>query len=104
MSLLHVGMVLELLGRITSIRGFAPGVYWVVTEEHGGYVFHESVARQVLSAAAIAQGFVDTEWICFEEDCAWALVAYEHPEWAIGPLDALVVQGIIRQEYPEYLS
>jgi hypothetical protein len=104
MNELCPGVVLPSLGEVVRARVLAPSVYWVTTVEHGGYVLHKDVVRHRLSQAAITRGVVDGEWVCFEEDCAWAMVVHECPEWVVEPLDVLSVEGVLQQEYPDYLE
>jgi hypothetical protein len=61
-----------------------PGVYTVSTPGHGGIMVQRSVAKQQLSDRAITRGIDFGLYIAFEEDCDWALVAVEHPEWFVG--------------------
>jgi hypothetical protein len=104
MNELGPGLVLSSLGTVVRVQMLAPGVYWTTTAEHGGYVLHVGVVRYWLSQAASVRGVVDGEWVCFEEDCAWAMVVHEHPEWAVEPLDMHTVDNILQQEYPDYLT
>ena len=42
-----------------------------------------SVAAELFSERAIKNAFPGTcvEYVCFEEDCSYAIAFYEHPEW-----------------------
>jgi hypothetical protein len=92
------------LGEIVTVQIIDEGVYWITTREHGGYLIDQALAQQQLTAHACAIGDrTDEEWLCFEEDCAWAVVVYEHPEWAIQPLQSTHVNMLLQQEYPDYL-
>ena len=101
---LAVGSVLPSLGRIVELRKIADGVYWVTTVEHGGYVFHVSVVEGLLSPSAQEYGVLDLDrWVCYEEDCAWSIVALEYPEWQESAARQDVALEMAKSEYPEYL-
>lgn len=55
------------------------GVYEVDTAGHGGILVRAAIATHLLSKAAIAKGWKWGQWIAYEEDCDWALFAYEQP-------------------------
>lgn len=58
----------------------AEGIYEVDTAGHGGILVKTDVAQRYLSDAAIEEG--DTRmsgWLAYEEDCDWAIFAYEQP-------------------------
>lgn len=102
---LAVGSVLPSLGRIVALRKIVDGVYWVTTVEHGGYAFHISVVEDFLSPSAQGYGVLDTDiWLCYEEDCAWSLVALEHPEWEGNAARRGVALEMAKQEYPGYVD
>ena len=93
------------LGRIVEVQTIDRGIYWVTTVEHAGYMIDQALAQEKLTAAARAIGVPYNEkWLCFEEDCAWAVVVSERPEWATQPLQSETVQGILQREYPDYLQ
>lgn len=55
------------------------GVFEVDTAGHGGILVHVSVAKDLLSPEALALGWQWGEWYAYEEDCDWAIFAYEQP-------------------------
>ena len=57
----------------------AEGVYEVSTSSHGGMMIHERMTG-FLSDAARSIGEVYGEYLCFEEDCAYAAVYAEMPQ------------------------
>jgi hypothetical protein len=95
------------LGHLVSVQTVDQGVYWVTTVEHGGYMIDRALAQATLSSGACAIGDPsDEQWLCFEEDCAWAVVVYEHPEWAVQSLESTMRHALLwlTQEYPDYLQ
>lgn len=60
------------------------GVHWVSTPSHGGLMVSLAKAKQVLSPDAIRVAYPGEfcGYVCFEEDCSFAVAFYEHPEWA----------------------
>lgn len=79
-------------GKSDSKISIERGVSWVGTPSHGGLAITASKAVQTLSSKAIAIAmrerygteFVNlpkTAYLFFEEDCAYAIAFYEHPEW-----------------------
>jgi hypothetical protein len=56
-----------------------PGIYLVETAGHGGILI-EPYAQRLLSKAAREHGWDWGPCLAFEEDCDWAMVAYELPE------------------------
>lgn len=58
------------------------GVRWFNTAGHGGLAIADGVARKMLTPAAYKLG--DRQWgyLWYEEDVAYAIPFYEHPEWA----------------------
>jgi hypothetical protein len=67
-------------GRSDYQKQFRRGVTWVSTPSHGGFMIAEGTARELLSAAAIAEGELCCGYLAFEEDCDAAIVLYELPE------------------------
>ena len=59
----------------------APGVYETYTPSHGGIMVGARVARESLSAPALAIGEPFGRWLAFEEDCAYAAVYLDRPDW-----------------------
>lgn len=79
-------------GKSDSKISIERGVSWVGTPSHGGLAITASKAVQTLSSKAITIAmrerygteFVNlpkTAYLFFEEDCAYAIAFYEHPEW-----------------------
>lgn len=56
------------------------GVYEVDTAGHGGILVAQYVVDTLLSPAAIAKGWHYGPYYAYEEDCDWAIFAYEQPE------------------------
>lgn len=54
---------------------------WVCTPSHGGLMIAKGTANRVLSQACVKRGQVFGGYLAYEEDCQYALVAYEKPEW-----------------------
>lgn len=65
------------------------GVYEVDTAGHGGVMVGTAVATQLLSPAAIEHGWKWGSWYAYEEDCDWAIFAYEQPELYAAARNAL---------------
>lgn len=65
-------------------RASDEGAFWVFTPGHGGLMIPEWVARAHLSGDVLAEGerFRGTNlvWVCYEEDCAFALPLLEWKE------------------------
>ncbi len=56
------------------------GVYEVSTAGHGGILVRADVASNLLSPDAIAKGWLwNGREYSYEEDCDWAIFAYEQP-------------------------
>lgn len=70
-------------GQADYTRKAREGVYSVGTPGHGGVLVGRGVARQHLSAQAQAIGQPFGSWLAFEEDCDWAAVGYEQPDWLL---------------------
>ena len=70
-------------GQSQSVETLARGIHWVSTASHGGLMVSAGVAAKLLSERAIKNAFPGTcaEYVCFEEDCSYAIAFYEHPEW-----------------------
>jgi len=66
-------------GSIQHIEAVAPGIVWVSTPGHGGIGINKAAAARQLTPEAICRGISWGEHLFFEEDCAWAIVAYELP-------------------------
>lgn len=97
-------------GKSQTSEKMAEGVYEVTTAGHGGILVGKQVAREKLSEQAQAIGREFGSWLAFEEDCAWAAVAYEHPEWFVGLFTPSMTEERIKMQagdtlarwYPEY--
>jgi len=50
---------------------------WVSTAGHGGLMVTKAFAEKHLSAAARKRGEKCGDYVCFEEDCAWQIAAFE---------------------------
>lgn len=60
---------------------FAEGFTSVSTPGHGGFMVSKQFATQHLSPECIAYGTKHGDYICFEEDCDWAMPAWELPQF-----------------------
>ena len=60
-------------GSAQHVTKLQPAVYWVSTAGHGGLMIGKALARKILSKAAIAVGASFGSFLCYEEDCAWAV-------------------------------
>lgn len=79
--------------------GLAPGqAYWASTAGHGGLMLHASIKSKLSEKCVQLGSEVFGEYLCFEEDCAWALAYFE-----LGIDKAMALQTVIAW-YPEYLS
>jgi hypothetical protein len=70
-----------LWGTAQSKTEIAPHAYWVSTAGHGGVMIAEATARKELTPEAYRRGDVYGNYLCYEEDCLWAIVAFEKPTW-----------------------
>lgn len=74
-------------GRSDSCIPIECGVSWVGTPSHGGLAVTARAAERLLSIRALSSlpGHIMCErcegYYFFEEDCAYAIAFYEHPEW-----------------------
>ena len=107
-------------GKSDSIVKIERGVSWVETPSHGGLAITATRAMQTLSSKAITIAmrerygteFVNlpkNAYLFFEEDCAYAMAFYEHPEWKraleVLELKSLQDQGLIGDgACPEYVA
>lgn len=64
-------------GSIDRTEHLGPGVSSVSTPRHGGIRVSEETARAKLSRHALAKGIHERGFYWFEEDCDWAIVAWE---------------------------
>ena len=64
-------------GKAQRVRNIAPGIDWVSTASHGGYVLaqwrYDLMARYLRECSFTKDRF-------FEEDCAWCAVVLAFPE------------------------
>jgi hypothetical protein len=70
-------------GQADSQTKIAEGVYWVGTPSHGGLMVKQALAGVELSPKAIECAYPGAfgTWVCFEEDCSYAIAFHERPEW-----------------------
>jgi len=59
----------------------APGVSFVNTPGHGGFLIGFKAAEKYLTLAAINSAEPFGKFLAFEEDCLASIVVFEHPEW-----------------------
>lgn len=64
-------------GLSQHVEKFATGLCLVSTAGHGGYMVAKGFSKKHLSPAAQAQGMNYGNYLAYEEDCLWAVVAYE---------------------------
>lgn len=67
-------------GKVNHERHMCEGVRWVSTPGHGGAMVTLSWAEKHLSKPARDRGTKWSNYLCYEEDCEWAILAFEHPE------------------------
>jgi hypothetical protein len=63
-------------GKMQTCRRIIPGVYTVTTPGHGGLLVHESVYKK-LTPYTQSAGIPSDEYYGYEEDCDYALIAFE---------------------------
>lgn len=56
-------------GQVQTCKELYRGVYSVSTGGHGGIMARKDIAEQIFSEAAQKCGFVEGNYLCFEEDC-----------------------------------
>ena len=64
-------------GGIQHSSVIAKGMKAVVTASHGGYMVTKTFADKYLSESCKKQGDVYYNYLCYEEDCAYAVLAYD---------------------------
>lgn len=69
-------------GVVDHSQQIAEGVYWVGTPSHGGLMVRQRIASELLTPSAQKEAEPYGLWLCFEEDCAYAVALFERPEWA----------------------
>jgi hypothetical protein len=70
-------------GTSQQVETIARGIHWVSTAGHGGLMVSAGVAEKVLSQQAIKVAHPGRcgGYVCFEEDCSYAVAFFERPEW-----------------------
>lgn len=99
-------------GEIQSCHELCPGVVDVSTAGHGGIMVRAEVTKKLLSPSDQKCAFQDGGYLCFEEDCASAVVLWEliHKRHYKAPVNeyykpgefVACLEGSIQQYYPEY--
>lgn len=69
-------------GRAEEIVRLERGVSWVSTPGHGGFMVAQGVAKKLLTPEAQSRGYKYCGYLAYEEDCDYAIVLFEHQEWA----------------------
>jgi hypothetical protein len=65
-------------GALQGCTQFAEGIFSVHTASHGGFMVRVDVAEATFSKPGIEKGDRnDGVWLAYEEDCDWAIVAWE---------------------------
>lgn len=66
-----------------QVETIARGIHWVSTAGHGGLMVSHGEAKKLLSPKAfeVAHPGMCGGYLCFEEDCSYAVAFFEHPEW-----------------------
>lgn len=86
-------------GGIQSSSVLARGVRSVSTASHGGFMVTMRWARMHLSDAAINAGFWYGSYLCYEEDCDWAILCYEDAELLEAYRAVLLNPDILTKEH-----
>lgn len=68
-------------GPAQGVYNIVPGVRWFHTAGHGGLMVSRPRADKSLTPAARKMGLFWGGAFWYEEDNAWAVVAFENPEW-----------------------
>lgn len=68
-------------GSAQGVYNIEPGVRWFTTAGHGGLMVSSSVARKMLTPAAVKLGDFWGGAYWYEEDVQYTIPFYEHPEW-----------------------
>jgi hypothetical protein len=68
-------------GEADHVINLAKGVNWVNTPSHGGFIFTRCAAEKLLTEHARNVGEPWRNGLAFEEDCKYAIVLFEHPEY-----------------------
>lgn len=64
-------------GRADMVTKLEEGIYSVETSGHGGVMIVKSIANNILTESAIKRGQEFGNFICYEEDCDYAIPMYE---------------------------
>lgn len=68
-------------GQVQDSQKLAPGVRWVSTAGHGGFLLTRKAAAELLTQEGQRRGKeYGAAYLAYEEDCDWAILGYEHPE------------------------
>jgi hypothetical protein len=70
-------------GKAQTMYEIQRGVRWFSTAGHGGLAIADGVARKTLTPAAYKMGAKSWGYLWYEEDVAYAIPFYEHPEWGV---------------------
>lgn len=90
-------------GDADEVKELAPGIRWVSTPGHGGFLVSASAwAQMPARLASIGQ-----RWgagAAFEEDAAWCAVLLAFPSLATSPADLESAERALRAYYPEHVD
>jgi len=64
-------------GGIQASQVITRGMKAVSTAGHGGYMVTEKFADKYLSEPCKKRALIYSNYLCFEEDCAWAILAFD---------------------------
>lgn len=94
-----------LWGTAQSKTEIVPHVWWVSTAGHGGIMIAKATAERELTPQAVTRGVVYGGYLCYEEDCLYALIAFEKPQWFMGkPFNPITTVADIQQTAFENIS
>lgn len=69
-------------GSSQTVETITDGVKWVTTASHGGLMVRDNLSILTPKAIEVAHpGGHFNGYVCFEEDCSYAVAFFEHPEW-----------------------
>lgn len=99
-------------GLSQHVKEFSRGLCCVSTAGHGGYMVGKGFVKKHLSPEARAQGMEYGNYLAYEEDCLWAVIAYELPSfWPMmfpNNPDTIVLKETIKKSLerwvPNYLE
>lgn len=84
MRVAHIDFVnvgdFSIWGRVQSVTHVAPGIQFVSTDRHGGYVVSSDRLASMPAALRACSFTADTDPRYFEEDASWCAVALAWPE------------------------